>query len=88
MGFYQHPRVFGPLDLEIIDLVYEVAWARLEARDPLRNIASDDARHDALRKLIMDCTGTDRIEFDTLYERVLARIPEEWPVFTSPSAAA
>jgi hypothetical protein len=33
MGPYPHPRVFGSLDLEIIDRVYDAAWAELEARE-------------------------------------------------------
>jgi hypothetical protein len=32
MGSFRHPRVFDPLDLEIIDRVCEAAWAQLEAR--------------------------------------------------------
>jgi hypothetical protein len=32
MGSFSHPRVFDPLDLEIIDRVCEAAWAQLEAR--------------------------------------------------------
>jgi hypothetical protein len=27
MGSFKHPRAFQPLDLEIIDRVYEAAWA-------------------------------------------------------------
>jgi hypothetical protein len=87
MGSYQHPRVFAPLDLELIDRVYDAAWAELEAREPFRDRATQGERRDALRKLVMDSTGTDRITFDALYERVLARLPEEWPVFTSPSTS-
>ena len=30
MGSCQRNRVFHPLDLEIIDRVYEAAWAQLE----------------------------------------------------------
>jgi hypothetical protein len=33
MGSFKHPRVFLPLDLEIIARVYEAAWAALEASD-------------------------------------------------------
>ena len=33
MGSYK--RVFDPLDLEIIDLVYETALVQIAARDPL-----------------------------------------------------
>ena len=32
---------FDPLDLEIIDRVYEVAWAYTKAREPFRDTASD-----------------------------------------------
>ena len=32
---------FDPLDLEIIDRVYEVAWAHIQACQPNRNTASD-----------------------------------------------
>jgi hypothetical protein len=37
MGSYKHAQVFGPLDLEIIDRVYDAAWAELEAREPFRD---------------------------------------------------
>ena len=30
---------FDPLDLEIIDRVYEVAWAYTQAREPFRDTA-------------------------------------------------
>jgi hypothetical protein len=40
MGSYQHPRVFGSLDLKIIDRVYDAAWAELEAREPFRDRAT------------------------------------------------
>jgi hypothetical protein len=31
MGSFKRPRVFHPLDLEIMDRVYETVWAHLEA---------------------------------------------------------
>jgi len=37
MGSYNHTRAFHPLDLEIMDRVYEAAWAALQARDPFRD---------------------------------------------------
>ena len=46
MGSFQHPRAFHPLDLEIMDHVYEAAWAQLEARDPFRNQQHDGERAD------------------------------------------
>src|SRR5262245_19751566 len=48
MGSFTHPRVFNPLDLEIMDRVYEAAWAQVEARDPTRDTANDGIRQDAL----------------------------------------
>jgi hypothetical protein len=84
MGSYKHPQVFGPLDLEIIDRVYDAAWAELEAREPFRDRERDEERRDELRKLIMDNTGTGQVEFDALYERVLANMPQKRPFFTRP----
>ncbi len=83
MGSYKHPQVFGPLDLEIIDRVYDAAWAWLEAREPIRDRERDDERRNELRKLVMDNTGTGQVEFDALYERVLANMPEKWPFFAT-----
>jgi hypothetical protein len=84
MGSYKHPQVFGPLDLEIIERVYDAAWAELEAREPFRDRERDEEPRDELRKLIMDNTGTGRVEFDALYERVLANMPQKQPIFTRP----
>ena len=73
---------FKPLDLEILDRVYEAAWAALEARDPFRDTDKDGERQESLRKLVFDHTGTGRVDFDTLCDRVLANMPENWTVFT------
>jgi hypothetical protein len=86
MGSYKHPQVFGPLDLEIIDRVYDAAWAELEAREPFRDRERDEERRDELRKLIMDSTGTGRVEFDALRARVLANMPRKRSSSTPPHA--
>jgi len=86
MGSYKHPQVFGPLDLEIIDRVYDAAWAELEAREPFRDRERDEERRDELRKLIMDSTGTGRVEFDALCGRVLANMPRKRSSSTPPHA--
>jgi hypothetical protein len=86
MGSYKHPQVFGPLDLEIIDRVYDAAWAELEAREPFRDRERDDQRRAELRKLIMDSTGTGRVEFDALCARVLANMPRKRSFSTPPHA--
>jgi hypothetical protein len=69
MGSYNHTRVFHPLDLEIMDRVYEAAWAAL---DPFRDRDKDSERQESLRKLVFNNTGTGRIDFDILCDRVLA----------------
>ena len=87
MGSFKHLRAFQPLDLEILDRVYEAAWAALEASDPFRDRALDGQRGETLRKLIMESTETGRVDFDTLCGRVLASMPENWIVFTRPRSA-
>jgi hypothetical protein len=84
MGSFQHPQVFAPRDLQIIDRVYEAAWASIIARDPFRDTGQDGVWQEALRKRIMDLTGTERIDFDALYEKVLANLPEPWTAFRAP----
>ena len=78
MGSFK--SVFDPLDLEIMDRVYEVAWAHAQAREPSRNTASDGARQKALRRKIFGVAriaGPGHIDFDTLTEVVLATISEQ-----------
>jgi hypothetical protein len=72
-------RTFDPLDLEIIDRVYEAAWAHVEAREPDRDRARDGERQKALRKKIFGIAcvvGSGHVDFDTLTEVLLATIPE------------
>jgi hypothetical protein len=73
---------FKPLDLEILDRVYEAAWVALQARDPFRDTDKDGERQESLRKLVFDNTGPGRVDFDTLCDRVLANMSENWTVFT------
>ena len=86
MGSFK--SVFDPLDLEIMDRVYEVAWAHVQAREPSRNTASDGARQEALRRKIFGVAriaGPGHIDFDTLTEVVLATISEQPEPERSPS---
>jgi hypothetical protein len=65
--------------LEIIDRVYEAAWAHVEAREPDRDRARDGERQKALRKKIFGIAcvvGSGHVDFDTLTEVLLATIPE------------
>jgi hypothetical protein len=77
MGSFK--QAFDPFDLEIIDRVYEVAWAHVEASEPGRDIARNGERQRALRKKIFGIArivGSGHVDFDTLTELVLATIPE------------
>jgi len=76
MGSFKHPRVFDPLDLEIIDRVYEAAWARVEANEPDRDRSREDARKEALRQWVFALVDHP-VEFDALYER-LEKVPTSW----------
>jgi hypothetical protein len=81
---------FDPLDLEIMDRVYEVAWAQVQAREPSRNTASDRAHQEALRRKIFGAAliaGPGQIDFDTLTEMVLAPISDQAMLEPSSKAA-
>jgi hypothetical protein len=64
--------VLTPLTL-IIDCVYEAAW-RSSAREPARDREVDGERHEALRKLVFACAIPGGVDFDKLYDRVLANM--------------
>jgi hypothetical protein len=78
MRSFTRSRVFDPLDLQIIDLVYEAAWAQLEARDPFRDIAKDPKRREALRRKVFAVATPGEIEFDSLLDKVLGISQEAW----------
>jgi hypothetical protein len=75
MGSLKPSRVFDPLDLEIMDCVYEAAWARVEALEPLRDTERDAERQEELCKIIFAFAGTGHVDFDNLCESVLTTIP-------------
>ncbi len=55
MGSFTRPQMFDPLDLEIIDRVYEAAWAHIIASVPDRDQEKDAIRQEALRMDIRPC---------------------------------
>jgi hypothetical protein len=67
---------FKPFELEIIDRVYEAAWAQILARHPGRELENDTGRQEALRKRLLILADRRPIEFDTLRERALMSMPE------------
>jgi hypothetical protein len=78
MGSLRRPRVFDPLDLEIIDRVYEAAWARVEANNFTRDTNRDDERKKALRQWIFALADSHPIDFDALSDKLERSVPEVW----------
>jgi len=82
MGSFKRNRCFDPLDLEIIDRVYEAAWAQIEAREELRDEQRDSERQEGLKKLVFAVANTvppglgNHVDFDNLCEAVFANIAE------------
>jgi hypothetical protein len=75
MGSFNSRHAFDPLDLEIIDKVYEAAYAYIVAQnlcDPERSAEDEDA----LRQGIFVLAATDSFDFDSLCDKVLANIAE------------
>ena len=76
MGSFKRSHAFDPLDLAIIDLVYEVAWEQVSAREPSRDATQDEERQASLRKRVFALAGDGGVDFDTLLDRVLASLPK------------
>ena len=81
MDPYRDPRAFDPLDLEIIDRVYEASWALVEANDPACDRERDDERQEALRKLIFAFADTGNVDFDDLYASVTENMSKAWAIY-------
>jgi hypothetical protein len=63
---------FDPLDLEIIDRVYEAAWAKLIAHAPVKNGDDEASRQTNLRQRLFALSQPGRVGFDELYDHVLS----------------
>jgi hypothetical protein len=63
---------FGPLDLEIIDRVYEAASAHLLARFPGSTPEDEAKRQGNLRKRLFAIAHPGKVDFDTLYDLVVS----------------
>ena len=70
-----YPRVFDPLDLEIIDRVYEAACARFEAKMPPSR--PRDELRESLRKRVTTCAASGNVDFDSLYEQVCVSLARD-----------
>jgi hypothetical protein len=67
---------FDPLDLEIIERVYEVGCAYIEARNLYRDPEKDAEEEDALRHQVFALAGPGPLEFDALCDKVLASMDQ------------
>jgi hypothetical protein len=86
MGSYKHPRIFLPLDLQIVDMVYEAAWAHIVNNDPFRDTMRDGERKEALREKVI-ALAQGSVDFDTLLNAVLRNISEPWAILVSPNGS-
>jgi hypothetical protein len=66
MGSCNNARAFHPLDLEIIDRVYEAAWAALQARDPFGDPDKDGERQDGSSQAPRAINGRRGLPLGTL----------------------
>jgi hypothetical protein len=83
MGSFNRPNAFDPLDMEIIDLVYEVACEQISARKPSHDPVEDEEQQALLRKRVFALAGNGGVDFDTLLDRVLASLPN--PIRQTPT---
>ena len=88
MGLFRRHHTFDPLDLEIIDRVYEAAWAKIEARYLYRDTSRDDERQKALRRWLFVLAASGPVDFDTLYDKVETSLPKNWAAEQIPEVAS
>jgi hypothetical protein len=70
MGSISLRDKFNPEELELIDRVYAVTCAYVEARD-LYQVGADAEEQDALRQMMFTVAARTPLDFDVLCDRVL-----------------
>jgi hypothetical protein len=70
MGSISLRDKFNPEELELIDRVYAVTCAYVEARD-LYHVGADAEEQDALRQMMFTVAARTPLDFDVLCDRVL-----------------
>jgi len=71
---FTRPQMCDPLDLEIIDWVYQAAWAHIIASVPDRDQEKDAIRQEALRKWIFALAGSGAVDFDFIPRWVIVEV--------------
>ena len=83
MGSYKHPRIFLPLDLQIVEMVYDAAWTHIVNNDPFRDTTRDEERKEALREKVF-ALAQGSVDFDNLLNAVMSNISEPWAILVPP----
>jgi hypothetical protein len=65
---------FDPLELEIVERVYEVGCAYLAARGLYEDAAIHAEEEVMLRKAVFSSIGTEHLDFDALCDSVISQI--------------
>ena len=65
-------RGFDVRDHEIIQRVYQAAWTRLAASNPVRTPEEESLRQKNLRKRLFVLAKRGAVDFDKLYAEVVA----------------
>ena len=65
-------RGFDVRDHEIIQRVYQAAWTRLAATEPVRTPEEESLRQKNLRKRLFALAKRGAVDFDKLYAEVVA----------------
>jgi hypothetical protein len=84
MGSYKHPRVFLPLDLQIVEMVYDAAWTQIVNNDPFRDTTYDEECKEALRKKVF-ALAQGSVDYDILLNTVMSNISETWAILAQPT---
>ena len=63
---------FDPLDLAIVDSVYQAAWVQLVVRSPALNAEELEKRQQNLHQRVLAFATPGSADFDTLYERAIS----------------
>jgi hypothetical protein len=77
MIYSKQARMYDPLDLEVLEQVYEAAWARIEAAELGRDKSRDGELQMALRKWIFALATGHPVDFDGLLDK-LDGVPSAW----------
>jgi hypothetical protein len=73
MGSFKSPkRSYDPLDLEMLEWVFDSAWTTLQVHFPLRDPDKDEELKTALRRKLFALACVDMYDPDTLRSRLAA----------------